>query len=356
MEITADRRRLTVAPSPERMRDAQRTAALYLDARLAMAKALAALQESGAHRLDGWSSLHDYATQALRLPGTEVRNLLDLGRALGLAAAPEIEPADANDESDDGLFGGCGSGGAQERADRTGQEPTPSTPTIEDHVRNGSIQVDNATQLSRLRRELGGLSAEEHAYWARLARVTPTWKFRQLVAKAIEDFRQGRPTRRFEAHVTESALDDFRRAKVIAQRRAKRTLTDGQTFALLARRFVEAEDERYVGEKKRRVGDTRRLPGERYVPAAVKRAVRARSKDRCEVGDCSNDTFLELMHVRTPHAKGGAREVDDLADGCTSHHTQLDAGVIHFVGFDSWQRPVFRSRGGRLIAKPPPDE
>jgi hypothetical protein len=320
MQIVADRRRRTVDPSPDRVRDARRTAAVYLDSRLDMAKALAALQKGGDHLLLGYGSLRDYATQVLRIPGSEVRNLMDLGQSLGLLAAPADPPVgtatDASGETpEDALFGG--------------DEPRSSSPppTIEDRVRDGALPTDNAAQLARLTRELGGLSEEEQARWSRLAETTPGWKFRGMVSSAIESAKQGRPTQRFETYVTESAMEDFRRAKVIGSKRAGRRLTDGQTLALIARRFVEREDERYVGEKKRRVAHTNRVPSSRFVPAEVRRGIAAR---------------------------GGAREIDDLARGCTNHHLLLDAGLIRFVGFDAWKRPLFRARDGRLIQRSPP--
>ena len=86
------------------------------------------------------------------------------------------------------------------------------------------------------------MSAEDLACWTHLAATTVPWKFRQLVARAIEEAKQGKPTKRLELFVTESAVEDFGRVKVLLRRKTKRVLTDGQVFALLVRRFVESED------------------------------------------------------------------------------------------------------------------
>jgi len=201
---------------------------------------------------------------------------------------------------------------------------------------------------------VGGLSDEERAHWVRLAETTSSWGFHQAVGKAIEDVRQGRPTVRFEAFLTETALRDLRRARTLAEKQARQRLTDGQVLALLARRFVEAEDPQLVGEKRRRVPDTRLCPGDRYVPAQVVRGIGARGEGCCEVGNCGHTLGLQLMHVRRPHAQGGAREIEDLAAGCPTHHVLFDAGLIRFVGFDEWMRPLFRACDGRLIRRDPP--
>jgi hypothetical protein len=365
MMIVADRRRRRIDPSPDRVADLERDAAVYFQSRLRVAKGLVAMQEGGDHLELGYSNVRDYATSVLRVPGHDVRPLLDLGRSLAMRAAPAEVPEmpatvelgaerdeEADEPSSDGLF--CGQPAGEHDESVAAPTVLSAAPTIEDRVRTGALSTDNASQLARLRRELGGLSDEEQARWSRLAETTRPWTFRTMVGKAIEEAKQGKPTKRFEAFVTESALADFRRAKDVASRRAKRRLSDGQVFALLVRRFVEAEDTRYVGEKKRRVPHTKLLPGDRFVPAATRRAIEQRGEESCEVGDCSNHMFLELMHIRTPHAEGGAREVEDLAAGCSTHHVLLDAGVIRFVGYDEWQRPVFRTRGGRLLRRSPP--
>ena len=68
--------------------------------------------------------------------------------------------------------------------------------------------------------------------------------------------------------------------------------------------------------------DTR--PGPRHVPAAVKRAVRARDGDRCAYVDpqgrrCGEWRGLQFHH-RHPHGYGGDRSADNIALRCGGHN------------------------------------
>ena len=60
------------------------------------------------------------------------------------------------------------------------------------------------------------------------------------------------------------------RSAMPSRRTCARSRTSStSTFAVIVRSYVASEDQRRVGEKKRRVGSTKLLPGKRYVPAAV---------------------------------------------------------------------------------------
>jgi hypothetical protein len=132
-------------------------------------------------------------------------------------------------------------------------------------------------------------------------------------------------------------VDDFQRARVVASRKERKALSDGQTFDRCVTFYLDENDPLRQAPGTRRVGPTADRPRDRYVPAEVKRALARRSKDRCEVPGCTNEIFVDRAHLR-PHRLGSGREVDDLFDGCRRHHVMYDAGLL---------RITIRADGGR---------
>ena len=380
MKLQADHRSADVTLDLECEREAFEAAHAFRAASVRMARALVRIERSGMHLLRGHSGVRDYAMQALGIPGDAATGLIAMGRHLDVPATPREDddlrgqPVDASHggedspdgregETEPGLLGegttlptgetpasGAGSAGTCD------EDAVPTAPTFEDRVRDGTLSMANVRAFDRLVTALGGITREEREMWTRLAETASEWKFGDLVRRAIEEAAQGAPTVALRLHVTETANAHFRRARVLLSRQAGQILTDGQVFAAVVGRFVRDQDKLATGEKPRRTPHTKLQPGRRYVPAQVERAVLRRAEDRCEVGDCPHDTFLQLMHIRTPHALGGAREVEDLAAGCTRHHLLHDAGVIRFAGFDEHDRPMFRSRDGRLLRRSLPPE
>lgn len=331
---STDRRSRRTDDDTEFLARVQRFAAAYLTAQRDLAKVLVELAGRGGHLLAASGSIRDYARVHLGIPGRDVAQLLDLGSALDVPAA-HVQGAERPDGSP--------------AEDGTAEDDVP---LVEDRIVAGEMSTQNAALIGGLYRRLGDVSAEERAEWTAYAEDDSTWKLRQRIRKRIEEAEQREPTVPVSLRVTESAREDFHRARELASRKARKWLTEGQTFALVVRRFLDVEDERLVGDKLRRVPDTRERPKSRYVPAKVKREVRRRARDRCEVPGCSNGAFLELMHVTRAHRDGGSREIDNLALGCSTHHFLLDAGVIRFGGWRDG-RPVFLDRRGEEIREGP---
>lgn len=327
-EIRADRRSRECDPVPGRVDQLRELAEQAREVTTSMAKLLHDLGRSGEHLTHGFSSVHDFVREDLGIPSFQIRPMLDLGRALGLEAS-HVEVSDGEGDED----------------------AAAAPPTVEDRVAVRAMSIDNAVVLGALYRRLGQeLSDRERARWTRLAERVSTHRLRGLVRKRVEDAAQGEETVPLALRVTESTREAFRRARELASRRAGQWLTEGQVFSLVVRRFVDTEDERLRGEKLRRVPDTRALPGDRYIPAQVKRDVRRRAHDRCEVPGCSFGAWVEFMHVAEAHRDGGSREADNLVLGCSTHHVLLDAGVIRFGGWRDG-KPVFLDRNGREIRR-----
>jgi hypothetical protein len=125
-------------------------------------------------------------------------------------------------------------------------------------------------------------------------------------------------------------VDDFQRARVVASRKEGKALSDGQTFERCVIFYLDKNDPLRVTPRARRLGPTSERPFDRTVPAEVKRAVKRRARDRCEVPGCTNEIFVDLAHI-TPHCLGSGREADDLFQGCHPHHVLKDAGLLDVV-------------------------
>jgi hypothetical protein len=90
---------------------------------------------------------------------------------------------------------------------------------------------------------------------------------------------------------------------------------------LEARRFASASRPR------RSLSDTDTSPGSRYIPAAVRRAVRRRDENRCRYLDasgrrCDERHRLEYHHLH-PFGVGGGREPEIIRLMCKAHNDSL---------------------------------
>jgi len=315
----ADRRAFEAREDPEGERLAEEAAEAYLHARILMARALSRIEESGTFRLRGCSSVVHFAVR-LGVPAYDARMLADLARVLDLEVPRAVEAEGAKDPVDGDA--------AQSAREDDGGVPAP---TVEERIRSGHLPVENAALVGRVIAKAGPLRPEED--WLGSAESLPTATLRRCVDHRIEEAAQGTTAlTTLTLHVTERARAAFRRAEVVASRDAGTRLTRGQTFGLIVERYLDAFDELRRDAGSRRVGPTADLPRDRYVPAAVRRAVLERSEDRCEVPSCTFDTFLELAHIEA-HAFGGSREADNLLRLCHAHHAQMDAGRFRFAGW-----------------------
>ena len=66
-------------------------------------------------------------------------------------------------------------------------------------------------------------------------------------------------------------------------------------------------------------------PGSRHVPAHVERKVRERDGNQCAFvassgRRCTERSYIELHHARTPYALGGEATVENMALRCRAHN------------------------------------
>jgi hypothetical protein len=304
VDIHADQRRLAAQAAPGALAYLRGARNPWLDQQIAVAKALATVEASGAFLLEGHASIVECAVR-LGYPGSMARQLADLGRAL--AAAPELEA----------------------------------------EMRNGGVPLPNAAALGWV------LSRPEYHRpgddWLWHARVESLRALRRRVKRRVEEVEQRAPgVVDVTVHVPEAVKADFDRARVVASRRTGSTLTEGQAFAHVLDDYLDAHDPARVAPGHRRVGPTAGRPRSRYVPVTVRRALEERSGGCCEFAGCPNRIFLQTAHFK-PHREGSGRELEDLGRLCSRHHLMLDAGTITFAGLDDRGRPKFQTLDGTLV-------
>lgn len=303
MRIRADARFRDVSPAPAAERAAREAFAEIARAEEKAARALATIERSRSYVRHGFTSVQAWAEDAGFGPHQAGR-LLSLGRTL--LAAPDLAPK----------------------------------------VRSGRVPAEAAMSVGRVLREPAlELNAEQRQAWLLKAETTPPRALRAEAEKAIEEARQGRPTCALRLEVTTEARDGFRRARVLVSRGRRRLATEGETFGRLVADWLVENDPQLRAVPARRSGPTKGRRS-RYIPREVRALVERRSNGSCEV--CGVRRAVEKIHVRTPHARGGGREVDDLADACPECHVLVDAGVFRFAGFDERQRPQWQFDPGAV--------
>ena len=115
---------------------------------------------------------------------------------------------------------------------------------------------------------------------------------------------------------------------------------------LEARRYAETKSPR------KNLEETDTSPSSRYVPAAVRRAVRKRDGDQCGFVDqhgrrCTERRGLEFHH-QDPFGRGGAHDPDTISLRCRTHNAYL---AERDYGKEVMDR--YRRRDGR-VSEPAP--
>ena len=221
-------------------------------------------------------------------------------------------------------------------------------PELEARLLEGRIPFRSAVYLGRVAQVGGGIRPEDQ--WIHLAATEPTHVVRREAEARLEEVKRGVVgVVEISAHVTAPEAERFERARVLASRKLRKSLTRGQTLVFLTDDFLERADPAKRGTAKRRMGPTSEKPGSRTIPREVLRQLRTRSGDRCEYPGCTHRMFLDKAHHKTPKARGGGQEIDDLGDLCGVHHRMHDAGRFHLVAWTRDFRPVYRRLSGELL-------
>jgi len=280
----------------------ERAAHARREADLRCARALARLEELGGLFLFGCASVGELGERH-GVSAIETRALLDLGRAL------------------------------------------PTQPLLEQQVADGRITVAAGAIVAQAlsRPEL----QEGEDDWIEWARTRPTRALARELRRREEKARNGgRPVVPIPAFVSLDTRDDLYRSRVVASRKAGRSLSLGETLGVVCDHYLDTFDEERVSPGERRCPPTALVNG-RYVPRAVRREIFERQGQQCAVPMCEHTMFLEKAHL-VAHASGGDREAENLVLLCSLHHFFLDTGVLHIVGTAA--KPRFFDEKGRDFA------
>jgi hypothetical protein len=294
MKVHADKRSREVLPAPAEERVAQEAVGTIGGAELRAAKALATIERKRAYVVSGytstqaWAEAHGYGDQ-------QARRLLVVGRVL--EAAPELER----------------------------------------QMRWGAVPADNIVAVGKVLLEPAlKLTVAERRAWLKKACTLPPRQLREEANRAVEEARQGEATYPMRFHVTQATKDGFVRTRLLMSKGQPRLISEGQTFGRLVEDWLDSSDPLRKPLPKRRSGPTRGTRS-RYRPKQVDAIVERRSGGTCEI--CGVRRAVEKIHILEPHAKGGSREADNLADGCRECHLMVDARVFRFSHFDEQGRP-----------------
>jgi hypothetical protein len=226
-----------------------------------------------------------------------------------------------------------------------------SNPDLRKRVCKGKVTRENAVTVGRALRELE-LTGAERRDWCDKAETLCLKTLRDEVDQAVENAKQGKPTFPMRLRVTKDAKEGFHRARHLMSNGKRHMITEGQTFGRLVDYWRAHNDPLRMPKPKRRRGPTKGTP-DRYTPREVVFLVERRSKGWCEI--CGVRPAKHKIHLKTPHANGGGREVEDLGHGCPDCHFFVDLGVIVFEGFDDQGRLLWRFNLDRLLRPPGED-
>ncbi|MHC4973969.1 MAG: HNH endonuclease signature motif containing protein [Planctomycetota bacterium] len=265
------------------------------------ARQLEKIDRSGHYLCAGYASLAEFG-EANGLAGREARMLAAVGKAL------ELRPA------------------------------------LEEDILSGKLSMRAVAALGRVFENPHLAKHEED--WLKCAAQWPADKLEREIRKKELEAATDEPVSVLFALLTATGRARFERARVIASRKRKKRLSEGETVEVMTDHYLESFDPDWKRPRKRRTPDTTGRPG-RHVPEEVKRAVRARPHgDRCAVPGCENKVFLNFAHKR-PHWDGGSREEWNLHYLCPMHNRLYDEGKLQITGPPD--RPVFHFADGRVV-------
>jgi hypothetical protein len=217
-------------------------------------------------------------------------------------------------------------------------------PALEEDLLSGKLSLDAVAALGRVFKNPHLVKDEQD--WLRCAEQWPAERLQREIRIKERETETGEPVSVLFAILTATGRAHFERARILASRKKKKLLAEGETVEVLTDHYLNSFDPDRKKPRKRRMPDTTGRPG-RHVPEEVKRYVRARPHgDRCAVPGCENKVFLDYAHKR-PHWDGGSREARNLHRLCPRHNRLYDEGKLRITGPPD--RPVFHLADGRVI-------
>lgn len=219
---------------------------------------------------------------------------------------------------------------------------------------DGRITTERAAALCEV-----AVEADEAQWCERAVRLT-TPQFQQDVREELVRRGERAPVRRRVLEIQDKDARALEQAHSQVNRDLGRAVSEGEAIGEISRHYVECRDKR-----RRRMQTTRTLandqgkpqpeaiPGARYVPSAVARAVWIRDGGRCRVPGCTFCSFIEMGHIEERRLGGEPTEANLLLL-CQTHNMLVEFGLLTLRG--TGEAPIFEHPDGRPFGSPqPPD-
>ena len=217
-------------------------------------------------------------------------------------------------------------------------------PALEEDILSGKFSLEAVAALSRVFENPHLVKDEKD--WLKCAEQWSAKRLQREIKKKEREAETGQPVSVLFAILTATGRALFERARILASRKNKKLLSEGETVEALTDHYLDSFDPDRKKQRKRQTPDTTDRPG-RTVPEEVKRDVRDRPHgDRCAVPGCDNEVFLDYAH-KQPHSDGGSREARNLHRLCPTHNALYDAGKLQITGPPD--EPAFHFADGRVI-------
>jgi hypothetical protein len=272
-------------------------------------RALLRIERSGHHRATGCASIGEYG-ERMGLSARDARQFLAMARAM------------------------------------------ESSPALEERFRAGLVSAQAAALMDRVLREPGFVRAGDN--WLGWAQEESAKELHRRIERRREEERlDPDPPVERTFFVSTAAAEGFDRARTIASRKARRSLSEAETFEVVVADYLDRHDPLRRREGRRRMPDTSSVPDRRTLPAEVARETARRTRDKCAVPFCDHRGFLHYAHV-VPHARCGSREARNIVRLCTQHHWMLDHGLLLMRGTAA--APRFYAPDGTPLARRAADE
>ena len=217
-------------------------------------------------------------------------------------------------------------------------------PKLAESVENGTVPIASGAILGAV--STWPVEARSSDPWPEWARTLSTKELRRNFLRRRDEIRAAEPVVTVTAHVTRTTREEIERASELTSRVAHAPLTLGQVIGIVVHDWLDERDPLRTTPGTRRLPDTAAIPGSRYVPSEVDRAVRGRSEDRCRVPFCDNAYWVHRSH-RVPHREGSSREADALDLLCDYHHALYERGMLRIEGPPD--APIFSDEHGRRL-------
>lgn len=307
VRIGVDRRSREIHPAPEAEKAAEEALRHLRENEATAALALATIEQRRSYVPHGFKTVGAWAESRGYGP-SQISRLLSLGRSM--LAEPRLEP----------LL-------------RSGRACSESVMHVGKVLREPTLELDSA----------------KRQIWIDKAVTLPPRRLREEADQAIENARQGAPTKRLSLLVTQGVEKAFVRTRHLMSRGQQRLIPEGEVLGRLAGEWLIRNDP-LLKPLPSRPGRSGKAKRSRYIPKQVRALVERRSGGICEV--CGQRRARHKFHMRVPYAKGGSNEAENVGDGCWDCHMLVDRGVWRFLEFDAKGHPQFDFHPEALVDGP----